>query len=446
MCHVVVQVGWPGRPSGSSDSKGSAGAQHSLETVGSRLRNPAPAVLAVPYGRAMATVGTALTPSHRTSHASRARLTSALAAVAITLVALTGCSGSGSTAAPGAGGAAQQQDGSVAAPAANDAAVGTTTDRQVVKTGEIALTVKDPVTAAAAVADVVDRFDGRVEAQEVQSGADDAPAWATMTVRVPTDSMADAVTALHAVGDVTHYADKTQDVTTAARDLDSRIHATELSVTRVEELMKSAATTTELLNAEQMLSDRQATLESLRSERAGLADQVAYSTLTVSLTAPGEDAIAQTPAPASFLDGLAVGWRGLVKTMRGLAIVLGVLLPWLLLGAALVWAAVFVTGRVRRARPPRPAPVGPQGWPPAPQGRPLTPRDQQPLASARPGAPYGGYAAPQQPPPGAPAQPGSPVPPPAQPAPAPAPPAPAQPAPPAPTRPAPEPPTPEPGA
>jgi len=373
------------------------------------LRNPAPAVPAVPYGRAMATVGTALM-SRRTSH----RLTSALAAVAITLVALTGCSsGSGSSAEQdAAGGAAQEQDGAAAAPEANGAGAGTgtTTDRQVVKTGEIAITVEDPVKAADDVSAVVDRFDGRVDAQEVQSGAEDEPGWATMTVRVPTDSMADAVTALHAVGEVTRYADTTQDVTTAARDLDSRIHATELSVARMEDLMKSATSTSDLLNAEQLLSDRQATLESLRSERASLADQVAYSTLTVSLTAPGEPAIEPTPGPDSFLDGLAVGWHGLVTTMRGLAVVLGVLLPWLLLGAGLVWAAVFVTGRVRRARPPRPAPVGPQGWPPAPQGRPLMPPGQQPMAPVRPGAPYGGYAGPQQPPPAPPAPPAQPTP------------------------------------
>ena len=72
--------------------------------------------------------------------------------------------------------------------------------------------------------------------------------------------------------------------------------------------------------------------------------------------------VAPPGGPDGFLDGLATGWRALVAALGAAVVVLGVLLPWLAVGA-LVAAAVLVPLRLtrRRAAVETPAPAPPQG-------------------------------------------------------------------------------------
>lgn len=307
----------------------------------------------------------AAAPSPVRSTARHRNLRPAAAVLALLLggTLLAGCSGSSGASSEADQAAAGEAGGAPAAEAGDDGSVGgavaADTERQVVKTGEIWLTVDDAAEAAAKVAQVVDRFDGRIDAQELVATSEDEPGWATMTLRIPNDDLADAVAALHDVGEVTHYTDSTMDVTVAARDLDARITAAEMSVERMQALLDKASSTTDLIASEQALSDREATLESLRSERDALADQISYSTLNVSLSTPGE-LVHTVTEQKSFLDGLKGGWSALWTTLRVVALVLGYLLPWLVAAAIVTAAVVGIVRLVRRyrpARPPRPQPV-----------------------------------------------------------------------------------------
>jgi hypothetical protein len=76
------------------------------------------------------------------------------------------------------------------------------------------------------------------------------------------------------------------------------------------------------------------------------------STLLVSLTPPGHPAV-EAPGPRTFAAGLGLGWHGLLAALRGLSVALGVLLPWLVLGA-IVATAIVVPARRRRRRSPLP--------------------------------------------------------------------------------------------
>ena len=145
------------------------------------------------------------------------------------------------------------------------------------------------------------------------------------------------------------------DVTTKTVDLDARISALQTSVARLQALMDDAASTADLLAAEKALSERQANLESLQSQRALLADQVELSTLTVHLQPIG---VAPAGGPDGFLEGLSTGWKALVSALGAAVVVLGVLLPWLAV-AGLVAAAVLVSLRTVRRRAAVPATVPP---------------------------------------------------------------------------------------
>ena len=319
----------------------------------------------------------------------------ALATLALLGTLLAGCSASGGSATTdqpavgnAAGGLAQGGGGSAAdqpAAAATGAAGSSDADRQVVKNGELYLTVDDPLAAADRVAQLADRLGGRVDDRQQEAGSGGAPGSASMTVRVPSGSLDDAVTELGGLGDVTRYSEKTQDVTGTVVDLDARISAAQTSVTRVQGFLEHASSTNELLDTEQALSQRQSDLEQLRGQRAALADQVSMSTLYVSLTAPGAPAI-EAPGPRSFAAGVGVGWHSLLGALRGTSVVLGVLLPWLVLGA-IVAAAIVVPTRARRHRHPAPPPFPavPPVTAPAVPAMPAGPAD--PAGPAGPPAP-----------------------------------------------------------
>jgi hypothetical protein len=267
---------------------------------------------------------------------------------------LVGCSGPGTGSSSSAGGgvvAGSQPAGSGSsgsAPAADAA-------RQVVTTATASLAVRDPADSAQRVSELVGSLGGRVDERTEQAASGgNGTASADLVVRVPAAALTGLLADLKKLGDVTNVSVSRSDVTATAVDLDARISALRTSVARLQGLMQNAATTDALLAAEKALSDRQANLESLQSQRALLADQVELSTLTVHL---GPVGVAPAHGPRGFLEGLGTGWRALVTTLGVTVVVLGVLLPWLALVAFVATAALVLLRRVRR-RWRRPATLG----------------------------------------------------------------------------------------
>ncbi|MBD7919665.1 DUF4349 domain-containing protein [Cellulomonas sp. Sa3CUA2] len=296
--------------------------------------------------------------------------TRTLVATLAVLAALTGCSAEGSADSGMAAPEAAADDAAALGAAGDGAArvegtaTGTGEDQQVVQTARATLTATDPVAAARDVVALVARLDGRVDARYERSGSGkDDPGSATLTLRVPSSAMTSLPEDLGGIGELEEYLVETENVTNAAQDLDARITATELSVERMSALLASASTNRDVIEAEGALTERQAELERLRSERARLADRVALSTVDVEIYAPEQVPEALVEEPATFLDGLATGWGAFTATVRGVLVVIGVLLPWLVLGA-LVGAGVLVWRR-RRSTAPTAAPTAPPA-PPTP--------------------------------------------------------------------------------
>lgn len=314
------------------------------------------------------------------------------ATVAAAAALLTACSGGGAgdqavdgeqSESMSGGGGAIAADPDVAAPA--DAGVAES-ERQVVQTGVVRLTVDDPRTAADAVVDLAERSGGRVDSRSEHAASQERAGSAALTIRVPADEVSATVDALRALGRIDELDLEAQDVTAAAQDLDARIRGLELSVARMSDLLARTTSTEDVVDAENALTERQTRLEELQSQRARLADAVALSTLTVELVGPGV-VPAASPGPTSFLGGLAVGWQSFVVMFRGLLVVLGVLLPWLAFAGALTAGVVAAVRWRRRRRGARPGPVGPAGppWTVAPVGpAPVAPVGPAPAGPVAP--------------------------------------------------------------
>lgn len=216
-------------------------------------------------------------------------------------------------------------------------------EREVITTGMVNVTVKNPTGSAQKFATWVEGHRGRVD-QRTQN-TDDGGESAFLTVRVPSTQVSRAVDQLRTYGKVGSVELQREDVTAQGRDLDARIKALKISIDRLEKVLADATSTGQVISAENALTQRQEQLESLVAQRTALTGQVELATLSVDFS---QKEATSSVDPGGFRGGLEDGWNALVDVVNGIVSLAGVLLPWLgvLLVATLAWLAVR---RVRRS-------------------------------------------------------------------------------------------------
>ncbi|TDW29385.1 DUF4349 domain-containing protein [Cryobacterium psychrophilum] len=260
--------------------------------------------------------------------------TGALTAVVLTALLLAGCTANGGgSSSPSEGGAPNV---GVIEPGVRDETTGfaadgmtsevKTSNRDVVTTGSVSITVPDPIKSAQSAVTLTEQAGGRVDSRNEMPATDNQAASATLRLRIPADALDHTLIELKALGTVNYVSLNATDVTQQTKDLDARITALQTSVDRLLSLMSAASDTTDLITIEDALSSRQADLESLISQRNLLADQIDYSTITLDLY---EDGIVAPGAPGDFWSGVVAGWLALVNTVGAVVVALGVALPWI---------------------------------------------------------------------------------------------------------------------
>jgi hypothetical protein len=219
--------------------------------------------------------------------------------------------------------------GEAAAPdaASGDAAVA---DRSVITTGSVSLTVANPIRSAEDAATIVEEAGGRVDSRTETPETDTQAASANLSLRIPAGDLDRTLDTLRALGTVNYVSLNASDVTQQSQDLDARVTALTTSVDRLLTLMSQATSTTDLIAIEGELSTRQAELESMRSQRDYLTDQIEYSTIGLELYATGTVA---PGAPDDFFTGIVAGWNTLVSALGALLVGIGFALPWLVIVA-----------------------------------------------------------------------------------------------------------------
>lgn len=217
--------------------------------------------------------------------------------------------------------------------------------RQVITTGYMTVTVEKPSEAADDAARIVEAVGGHVDSRSEVAPSENDAGRAELTLRIPSEKLTATLDKLEALGEVEETNIAKQDVTSIAQDLDARITSLETSVDRLLGLMAQATTTADLITIESALSERQASLESLQSQRRSLADQVDLSTVTLYL---GSEKDAPIDEPFNFWTGLQAGWDALVAFGSFLLVALGVILPWLILPAIVALVVVLIVRNRRR--------------------------------------------------------------------------------------------------
>ena len=271
--------------------------------------------------------------------------------IALSAIGLAGCSVSGgstqagpipSKAVPAASGEHVASSGA----ATDNIQSGPVSGPQIITTAQLTVTVKAPISAADEAARIVDRAGGTVADRSERAPSASEPGSAQLTLRIPSAKLTTTLEQLKSLGIARDTTINSTDVTSQSQDLDARITALRTSVDRLLSLMSKATTTADLITIESALSERQASLESLESQKRGLDDQVALSTVTLSLISQ-QDTPAETPD--TFWSGLVSGWNGFVAFWAGVLVMVGVLVPWIA-AAGLVAGIVLVSVRWARRR------------------------------------------------------------------------------------------------
>jgi len=257
-------------------------------------------------------------------------------------VSLAGCTSSPSTVdqvAPMTGEGSRTSDAASEATLAEDS-------RSVVTTGSMTVTADDPIAAATDAVTIVEAAGGRVDARTENAPTENDNGSATLSLRIPSTSLTATLDELKTLGDTENVSVNAVDVTTQSQDLAARISALRASVDRLTALLATATDTKVLIELETAISERQGNLEAMEAQQRDLADQVALSSIELSLISPTDAPV--TP-PDSFWSGVLAGWTALTGFFGFVLVALGVLTPWLVLAGVLAVVALLVLRRRRRA-------------------------------------------------------------------------------------------------
>ncbi len=278
------------------------------------------------------------------------RTTAALAAVLAAGIALSGCSAGADYSGASDGGSTAERA-PLAVDAADTASDGeqnaAAADQALVITGTVTITADDPIAASEKATAIARAAGGRVDARTEYAPRDGDAGSATLTLRVPADAVEDVRDQLKELGTVEETDFSSVDVGTQQRDLDTRITTLRASIARYTSWLADADTTADLIQLEQAIAERQNELESLEAQQRALDDKVAMSTITLQLRSV---ALAPPPdGPDNFWEGLVVGWNGFVAFWGGVAVALGVGLPWLVVLGAVLTVVVLLVRRAGRS-------------------------------------------------------------------------------------------------
>ena len=222
-------------------------------------------------------------------------------------------------------------------------------DRKTIRTAEIRVELDDVGRGARAVDSIVSAAQGFV-ANTHRSQGDGGYAEASLTLRVPAERFAEAMEALRALGRVRVDNTSAEDVTRSYNDLTIRLAVKRDMVTRLRALLANqAAKLSDLVQVERELGRAITELEQMEGERRFLDNQIAMSTINVSLYH------APIAGPGGVLDPVMVALRDALRVLgQSLAAIISVgvfLLPWIVI-AVVSWSL----WRVRRRRLPAATP------------------------------------------------------------------------------------------
>ena len=209
--------------------------------------------------------------------------------------------------------------------------------RQIIANANISLVVKETETAMASVEQIASDLGGYLSDVELSKGRYEQTEElrGSMTLRVPSDSLEEALERLQALATDVHYLNiDRQDVTDQYSDLDARLRnlratETELLALLTEVRERPNAKVEDILAVHRNLTQIREEIETLQGRKNLLDNQIGFSTVRVELI---PDSINRpiVEEPWSANGPVRNALRALVATLQGLL-------------TALIWAFLYLT-------------------------------------------------------------------------------------------------------
>lgn len=269
-----------------------------------------------------------------------------------------------------------------------------TTDRKLIKTVNISaeteqfdsllVNVEKQVTALGGYIEEMSRYN-RDNSYYSDSGVAHLR-YASMTIRIPKENLDTFLSEMDEQSNIVSRSESVSDVTLQYVDLESHKKALLTEQSRLLELMEQAETVEDIITIESRLSEVRYQIESMESQLRTYDNKIDYSTVYLSVDeveryTPGDDISTGERIREGFLDSL----RGVGNGFKNFGIWFVINLPYLIVWAVLIVAAIFIFCKIhkhtakRRAKrkAERVSPYGQQQSPYAQQQSPYA-QNQQP--------------------------------------------------------------------
>lgn len=228
-------------------------------------------------------------------------------------------------------------------------------DRKIILNADLTLEATDFPAVCAALRRAAGEAGGYLSASEQSTPAADEEGsrWAHFVFRIPAEQYALFLQKAGEAGNVTYQTESTEDITANYVDMEARIHSLEAQRDQLLELLQASGELETLLAIQEQLSDVQYRLESYEGQRRLYDDQVADSTVNVTV----REVRYLTQQTETFGQRIAAafagGWRAFGAAAQDIAVGLVAAIP-LLLVLALVAVPAALALRRRKKRPPQP--------------------------------------------------------------------------------------------
>jgi len=213
---------------------------------------------------------------------------------------------------------------------------------QIVHTADIKVQVKDFERAWGHANDVAQNDGGYVTSSSTSESSDHTGS-GTLTVRVPSGNLEQALHDLRALGTMTALTTSGNDVSAPIADLNARKKDAEAEEASLQNLLNNASSVSDVLDIKSRLNDTRNDIESIEGQLHGYQNQVDYA--TIHATVFDEAATPHKPLLGSGTlgRGIHTGGHLALAVIAGASVVLGGLLPV----ALLVLLGWFVVRKVR---------------------------------------------------------------------------------------------------
>jgi hypothetical protein len=219
--------------------------------------------------------------------------------------------------------------------------------RKLIRTGQLSLEVGDYSAAVAKAEALVESLGGYLADSQTSRGARDRR-YGTLTARVPAEQFKAAMGGLKALGKVLSENTATQDVTKAYTDLETRLRVKRETSERLREILRGkTARLSDVLEVERELARVTEEIEGLEGERRFYDQQIAMSSIALSLAEP--EAVVSAGAFDPIVKALKGSLEILSISVAALIAVVVFVAPWALV-LWLVWRVIARLRARRRAR------------------------------------------------------------------------------------------------